>query len=91
LEYQSRAEAAGIGDIDRQAQYALLTLFTSGKWIEHPTFVEFIKNATSFFLPISILTCKHFQKICGILVNCCGSQQHQVSEIWGLPGWRSAT
>jgi hypothetical protein len=49
LEYQSRAEAAGIGDIDRQGQYALLTLFTSGKWIEHPTFVEFIKTPPASF------------------------------------------
>lgn len=34
--YQQRAVEAGIADIDRQSQYVLLALYTSGAGVEHP-------------------------------------------------------
>jgi hypothetical protein len=51
--YRNYALQAGVDDLDRQTQYLLLALYTSGKGIEHPAFVEFIKTApaslTQFF------------------------------------------
>lgn len=43
--YQQRAVAAGIRDIDRQTQYLLLALFTSGKGVEHSACIELLKTA----------------------------------------------
>jgi|GEM_PF-3095319 len=34
--YQDRAVAAGLLDIDRQTQYVILALYTSGKGVDHP-------------------------------------------------------
>jgi hypothetical protein len=45
--YQQRAAAAGIDDLDRQTQYLLLALFTSGQGVEHVAFTELIKIAPS--------------------------------------------
>ena len=42
--YQQRALDAGIDDLDRQTQYVLLALYTSGKAMEHPLFIAFMKN-----------------------------------------------
>jgi hypothetical protein len=42
--YQQRALDAGIDDLDRQTQYLLLALYTSGKAMEHPLFIAFMKN-----------------------------------------------
>jgi hypothetical protein len=42
--YQQRALDAGIDDLDRQTQYVLLALYTSGKAMEQPLFIEFMKN-----------------------------------------------
>lgn len=42
--YQQRALDAGIDDLDRQTQYVLLALYTSGKAMEQPLFIAFMKN-----------------------------------------------
>jgi hypothetical protein len=42
--YQQRAATAGIRDIDRQTQYLLLALFTSGKGVEHTACIELLKK-----------------------------------------------
>ena len=42
--YQQRALDAGIDDLDRQTQYVLLALYTSGKAMEHPLFIAFMKS-----------------------------------------------
>lgn len=42
--YQLRAVEAGIDDLDRQTQYVLLALYTSGKGVEHPACVELMKK-----------------------------------------------
>lgn len=42
--YQQRALDAGIDDLDRQTQYVLLALYTSGKAMEQPSFIAFMKN-----------------------------------------------
>ncbi|MDO8047230.1 hypothetical protein O3301_02060 [Janthinobacterium sp. SUN211] len=42
--YQQRALDAGIDDLDRQTQYVLLALYTSGKAMEQPQFVALMKN-----------------------------------------------
>jgi hypothetical protein len=42
--YQQRAIQAGVDDIDRQTQYVLLALYTSGKGVEHPACIELIKS-----------------------------------------------
>jgi len=36
--YQQAAISAGLDDIDRQAQYLVVALYTSGKGVEHPAF-----------------------------------------------------
>lgn len=41
--YQQRAIEAGVDDLDRQTQYVLLALYTSGKGADHPLCVEFMK------------------------------------------------
>lgn len=43
--YQQEAISAGLGDIDWQAQYVLLALYTNGKGVEHPQLKAFMKNA----------------------------------------------
>jgi hypothetical protein len=43
--YQQEAISAGLGDIDRQAQYVLLALYTNGCGVEHPQLKAFMKNA----------------------------------------------
>jgi hypothetical protein len=35
---------AGVDDIDRQTQYVLLALYTSGKGVDHPACIELMKN-----------------------------------------------
>lgn len=42
--YQQKAIDAGILDLDRQTQYLLLALYTSGKGVEHQDFLELLKN-----------------------------------------------
>ncbi|PJC99985.1 hypothetical protein GQ37_006720 [Janthinobacterium sp. BJB1] len=42
--YQQRALDAGIDDLDRQTQYVLLALYTSGKAMEQPQFIAMMKN-----------------------------------------------
>jgi hypothetical protein len=42
--YQHHAIQAGLGDMDRQTQFVLLALYTSGKGIEHPAFTSFIES-----------------------------------------------
>ena len=42
--YQQRALDAGIDDLDRQSQYVVLALYTSGKAMEQPQFVALMKN-----------------------------------------------
>lgn len=42
--YQQRALAAGIDDLDRQTQYLLLALYTSGAGIEHPDFIALMQD-----------------------------------------------
>lgn len=42
--YQQRAVEAGIDDLDRQTQYVLLALYTSGKGVEHPACVALMKK-----------------------------------------------
>lgn len=42
--YQQKAISAGLTDIDRQTQYVLLALYTSGKGVEHPKFKAFLKT-----------------------------------------------
>lgn len=43
--YQDRAVAEGLMDIDRQTQYVLLALYTSGAGIEHPACRALMKKA----------------------------------------------
>ncbi len=43
-QYQQRALAAGIDDLDRQTQYLLLALYTSGAGIEHPDFARLMQR-----------------------------------------------
>lgn len=40
--HQQAAMAAGLDDLDRQTQYVLLALYTSGEGLEHPAFKAFI-------------------------------------------------
>lgn len=42
--YQQRAIDAGVDDLDRQTQYVLLALYTSGRGVEHPACIELMKN-----------------------------------------------
>lgn len=42
--YQQRAATAGIDDLDRQTQYLLLALFTSGQGVEHNACIELLKK-----------------------------------------------
>lgn len=42
--YQDKAVAEGLLDIDRQTQYVLLALYTSGAGIEHPACRALMKN-----------------------------------------------
>jgi hypothetical protein len=42
--YQQRALAAGLDDLDRQTQYLLLALYTSGAGIEHPDFIALMQS-----------------------------------------------
>lgn len=42
--YQQEAIALGLDDIDRQTQYVLLALYTSGKGVEHPQLKAFMKH-----------------------------------------------
>jgi len=42
--YQQAAISAGLGDIDRQAQYLVVALYTSGKGVEHPAFKALLKS-----------------------------------------------
>jgi hypothetical protein len=42
--YQQEAVAAGLDDIDRQTQYVLLALYTTGKGVEHPELKAFMKH-----------------------------------------------
>lgn len=42
--YQQRAAAAGIHDLDRQTQYVLLALFTSGQGVENIACIELLKK-----------------------------------------------
>ncbi|MEG0879684.1 MAG: hypothetical protein RSH52_00200 [Janthinobacterium sp.] len=46
---QQRALGAGIDDLDRQTQYLLLALYTSGKAMEPPLFIAFMKNPPASF------------------------------------------
>jgi hypothetical protein len=43
--YQIPLAKAGVDDLDRQTQYMLLALYTSGRGVEHPACVEFMKHA----------------------------------------------
>lgn len=45
--YQQAAMAATLDDIDRQTQYVLLALYTSGEGLKHPAFQSFIKHPPS--------------------------------------------
>ncbi len=45
--YQQRAIVAGITDIDRQSQYVLLALYTSGAGVEHPLCRELMADPPS--------------------------------------------
>lgn len=40
--HQQAAMAAGLDDLDRQTQYVLLALYTSGEGLEHPAFKAFM-------------------------------------------------
>ncbi|WP_348745757.1 contractile injection system protein, VgrG/Pvc8 family [uncultured Herbaspirillum sp.] len=42
--YQQRAREAGLDDIDRQTQYVLLALYTSGAGVEHPAVTALMQN-----------------------------------------------
>lgn len=42
--YQQRARAAGIDDLDRQTQYLLLALCTSGYGVDHPACVQIMES-----------------------------------------------
>lgn len=42
--YQQAAISAGLDDIDRQAQYLMVALYTSGRGIEHPAFSALMKS-----------------------------------------------
>ncbi len=42
--YQQAAIAVGLDDIDRQAQYLMVALYTSGKGVEHPAFSALMKS-----------------------------------------------
>lgn len=42
--HQQAALAAGLDDLDRQTQYVLLALYTSGKGLEHPAFKAFMAS-----------------------------------------------
>ncbi|OWY31425.1 hypothetical protein CEJ42_00850 [Herbaspirillum robiniae] len=42
--YQQQAMAAGLSDIDRQTQYVLLALYTSGRGTEHPAMQALMAN-----------------------------------------------
>lgn len=42
--YQQRAIEAGIHDLDRQTQYVLLAMYTSGAGVEHPECVALMKD-----------------------------------------------
>lgn len=42
--YQQRAAAAGIDDLDRQTQYLLLALFTSGRGVEHAASIRLFEQ-----------------------------------------------
>ncbi len=44
LKHQQAALNAGFDDIDRQAQYLLLALYTSGRGVEHPEFQALMKS-----------------------------------------------
>jgi hypothetical protein len=43
--YQIPLAKAGVDDLDRQTQYMLLALYTSGRGVEDPACVEFMKHA----------------------------------------------
>ncbi len=47
--HMQAAADAGLNDIDRQAQYVLLALYTSGKGLEQPEFKAFMKTAPAGF------------------------------------------
>ena len=47
--YQQDAVKAGLNDIDRQAQYVLLALYTSGKGLEQAEFKAFMKSPPASF------------------------------------------
>jgi Domain of unknown function (DUF4123) len=47
--YMQEAAAAGVKDIDRQAQCVLLALYTSGKAFEQPEFKAFMKSPPATF------------------------------------------
>lgn len=42
--YQQAAIAVGLDDTDRQAQYLMVALYTSGKGVEHPAFSALMKS-----------------------------------------------
>lgn len=42
--YQRRAHDAGVDDLDRQTQYLLLALYTSGRGVEHPACIKLMKS-----------------------------------------------
>jgi hypothetical protein len=42
--YQQRAAAVGIDDLDRQTQYLLLALFTSGRGVEHAASIQLFEQ-----------------------------------------------
>ncbi|AON53073.1 hypothetical protein [Herbaspirillum seropedicae] len=43
-QYQKRAAAAGLRDIDRQTAYVLVALYTSGKGVERPEFKKVMEH-----------------------------------------------
>lgn len=42
--YQDKAVAAGLMDIDRQTQYVILALYTSGQGVKHPACLKLMKK-----------------------------------------------
>ena len=51
--YMQAAIDAGLTDIDRQAQYVLLALYTSGEGLEQPEFKAFMRTAPKSFAEFS--------------------------------------
>lgn len=43
-QYQQCAVGSGLDDLDRQTQYILLAFYTSGRAMEHPKFVDFMRH-----------------------------------------------